>query len=1425
MLLRRSSGTKCRIETKQSSSTAAWSRYVPKLRDYSIDGCHPLRSRLDAALRETITTMRRPPIALPLGVGVLVCGVTTLAAQEAEPLRALILTGQHNHRWQETTPLLKRIYEESGRFAVDVTETPAACDASTFAKYDVLVSNWSGFPKVNDRQWGDKTEKAFLDFVHSGKGFALFHAASASFHTWPEFQQLIAATWGKGTGHGPRHTFKVTIGDQDHPITRGLRDFWIHDELWHRMATQPTMEVLCTAFSAKDRRGTGRDEPVAIWTRFGKGRCFNLVLGHDVKAMRNVAWRTLMLRGTEWAATDEVTIPAPNDWPTTAALAEVSGTDIDAILEVVAQYELGQGRSPLLDLARVAQAVSPDAVAREKLAGRMAALLNGKATVEGKRFLCEQLGVLASARHVPAVAQLLNHAELTVVARGALEKIGGEKATAAVRAALHSAEGRARVGVIQTLGRLRDVESIPALTALIDRGSQDLQAAAVAALGDIGGKRAADALLSARPKIDAKLAARWADSLLACAEGLLANEELAARLFDQLLKPGGPAHVRRAAFSGHVAGREENREEVVLSALTGEDPVLQSAALHVLRQGQHVAVTDVLAQLTDTLARLPSGVQVQLVALVRSTKDSRGVLLLSRAAKSKDEALRSQALAALGTVGDARAVPVLIGHLQAASRGDRDRIVGSLARLRGQDVDPRLIAALRSAESPAADPLIEALIRRNTTDAAPVLVELTKCDQAGLVRQAVKALGELGDASVVPHLVSMLTGARSRSTKATAQTAIAKICQRRPEKRAEPVLACLAAADATTKLGLLHVLAAVGGADAEEAVARELAAKDHELRLAAIRSLAGWKDDAPLDRLLEIAREGADPLDRALALRGVLRMLGEARSRATEERIDLLCVAAPLATQPAERQALLSCAAKLPSPKTLQLAQEQLAHAEVEDAAFLSVVTIAEALQAYHPGRVKEALRQAVAAASDDASKARAQALLNWVMRGGNLAKGAKVESDDGLSPDGQGQGPHAAIDGNPGTYWDEKNGQKLYHIRVKLPKPASVAALLIVGYQHHNYAPKDFEILCDGQLVKRVTNAVYQDNRLIVPLPETRCSSVELRITKYYGHSPAIRELEIYGPSSAPPEPEPPKPTGPPKLTWQRAKTSVALLNHGRPVWRFNYGPDRSKPFFNPVGLLDGTSLTWDGPPDHPWHHALWFSWKYINKLNYWEESRKTGRSAGLTAWGDARVETRPDFSARIEMDLRYHPPDKEPALTERRVVHVSPPDSEGQYSFDWAMSFKACDGGAVLDRNPSPGRGYAGLSVRFARDLTDWEAVGSEGEQGTKTHGKKGLGMDLNGVVQGQTAGLAIFDHPQNLNSPSPWFVIMNWLTRKSAAGPQRIPFAYFSPAVLYGKPHKMAAGDTLTLRYRVVVHPGRWDAAKLKRACAEFAQTKSR
>jgi len=280
--------------------------------------------------------------------------------------------------------------------------------------------------------------------------------------------------------------------------------------------------------------------------------------------------------------------------------------------------------------------------------------------------------------------------------------------------------------------------------------------------------------------------------------------------------------------------------------------------------------------------------------------------------------------------------------------------------------------------------------------------------------------------------------------------------------------------------------------------------------------------------------------------------------------------------------------------------------------------------------------------------------------------------------------------------------------------------------------------------------------------------------------------------------------------LKWVKTDQSIALTNNSKTVWQFNYGKETSKPYFHPVSLVDGTVITEDRPDDHPWHHGLWFSWKFINGVNFWEENWETGKSNGKTDWSNVKVFTQRDNSAKITMDLTYNHKGQKPILSEKRTMVISPPDKDGIYYIDWKSKFTACSKTDVLlDRTPLVGEpggksygGYAGLSVRLNGEGEKWAAATAEGPvKCDETFRGKSKSMDFSGVFDGKPAGIAILDHPGNLNAPSPWYAIAS------------NPMKYFSPAVICYKPHTLPAGKTFTLNYRVVIHPEKWYPENLK------------
>ena len=258
--------------------------------------------------------------------------------------KVLIIDGQNNHAWRETTPVLKRLLEETGLFQVDVATTPAkGGDMSgfkpDFTAYKVVVSNYNG------EDWSKETEAAFEKYVREGGGFVSFHAADNAFPKWQAYNEMIAVGgWGGRTEkdgamirfrdgkavlenkpgraghHGKRlRVSRSPFATPSTPSPRGCR---------RSSCMPPTSSTTACAGRPKSsgwsrpawsdpaNAGTGEDEPMLLAIRYGKGRIFHTTLGHDVPAMQCVGFIVTFQRGTEWAATGKVTQKAPKDFPT-----------------------------------------------------------------------------------------------------------------------------------------------------------------------------------------------------------------------------------------------------------------------------------------------------------------------------------------------------------------------------------------------------------------------------------------------------------------------------------------------------------------------------------------------------------------------------------------------------------------------------------------------------------------------------------------------------------------------------------------------------------------------------------------------------------------------------------------------------------------------------------------------------------------------------------------------------------------------------------------------------------------------------------------------------------------------------------------------------------------------------------------------------
>jgi hypothetical protein len=267
-------------------------------------------------------------------------------------------------------------------------------------------------------------------------------------------------------------------------------------------------------------------------------------------------------------------------------------------------------------------------------------------------------------------------------------------------------------------------------------------------------------------------------------------------------------------------------------------------------------------------------------------------------------------------------------------------------------------------------------------------------------------------------------------------------------------------------------------------------------------------------------------------------------------------------------------------------------------------------------------------------------------------------------------------------------------------------------------------------------------------------------------------------------------------------------------------------RPFVHPVTTPSGHVLSTDSPADHPWHHALWFTIKFVNGENFWEEYDDFGL---LVQDSPPSVTLSDDGSTRAVSHLEWHRPsgdsvsDDGVVLREVRVMEQQRLSADAS-SMDWDIRLTPLVD-VTLDRTPfTTWGGYGGLTLRGSPDWHDSVLRLPDGAERARVLGERAPWCALDGAIglarapQGvQVAdpevGMVMLDHPGNPKHPTPWYAS----TRADTYGAQS--WANFvNAAFLWDGPIRLPAGDELRLRHRFIAHDGRWSLGRIDEAwCA--------
>lgn len=162
-----------------------------------------------------------------------------------------------------------------------ITDDLTVLDSDVLAEFAVIANYTSWMEPSQQQVW------ALLNAILAGHGYLGLHAATAKFWNSPAYLEMLDAKFRR---HDPYKHFTVHINDRAHPITQGVDDYEVDDELYELEGDLAYSKVLASA----------EQHPLLHVRTFGRGRVHYNALGHDGGSLHHPSYRRLVLQGLEW---------------------------------------------------------------------------------------------------------------------------------------------------------------------------------------------------------------------------------------------------------------------------------------------------------------------------------------------------------------------------------------------------------------------------------------------------------------------------------------------------------------------------------------------------------------------------------------------------------------------------------------------------------------------------------------------------------------------------------------------------------------------------------------------------------------------------------------------------------------------------------------------------------------------------------------------------------------------------------------------------------------------------------------------------------------------------------------------------------------------------------------------------------------------
>jgi hypothetical protein len=263
------------------------------------------------------------------------------------------------------------------------------------------------------------------------------------------------------------------------------------------------------------------------------------------------------------------------------------------------------------------------------------------------------------------------------------------------------------------------------------------------------------------------------------------------------------------------------------------------------------------------------------------------------------------------------------------------------------------------------------------------------------------------------------------------------------------------------------------------------------------------------------------------------------------------------------------------------------------------------------------------------------------------------------------------------------------------------------------------------------------------------------------------------------------------------------------------------TKPILYPIIGPGGKSMTRAFPmervrgerPDHPHHRSLWFTHGDVNGVDYWSE---VGRGLGKQVHRAFEEVKHGDGKATIAATVDWVDPEGNKVLEDHRRYTFRTDGDARIIDFDITLT--------ALDRPVRFGdtkEGTFGIRIPTSMDVTSrrgGEIVTSENLRDKDAWGKPAAWVDYHGPVDDQKLGIAIMNHPSSFRFPTRWHVRDYGLFAANPFGLKDFPQVEGS-----GGEHTLQPGESLTLRYRVLLHAGDHEDGRVAERFTQYAESK--